>query len=438
MTPQNHPHILNTSPTRYIIAGLLIILIFFGGLTAWSMYFPFQGAVIASGVVKVEGERKVVQHLEGGIIDRIHVREGERVAEGQVLIELKGSQIQATVDLLEGRLWAKQAEASRLRAEAGLKTEIVWLPAFQELQGSRAVSEIMALETDIFNSRRAYIQGQRELYLSQIRQLEKRIGGAREELQSQTRIVANLEEDLTSRRPLVSEKYLGRTNILELERSLFEHQGRMGRLNQDIAQFQQMIQEYQLRIADIQNQYTDQAIARLGVVTDEIFETQEQLKPNLDRLQRLDVRAPTSGIVINMRVHSEGSGVIQSGMPLLEIVPEDLQLVITVHVQPQDIVSVKPGQNTRVQLAAFERRSTPPVQGHVVHVSPDLISQQTPYGTISYYEARIAVDPEDLAAKNAWLSPGMPVVCYITTDERTVISYLLGPLLQGLDSAMRE
>ncbi len=432
------PPILNTNPTRYIIAGLVVILIFFGGLTAWSMYFPFQGAVIASGVVKVEGERKVVQHLEGGIINRIFVREGEHVAEGDVLIELKGSQIESTVDLLQGRLWAKQAEAARLRAEAGLKTAISWPPAFADLQGSRVVSEIMAVETDIFNSRRTYISGQAQLYESQIRQLEKRIAGAREELQSQIAIIANLEEDLKSKRPLVAERYMGKTNILELERSLFEYQGRKGRLHQDIAQYQQMIQEYQLRIADIQNQYTNQAISRLATVADEIFETEEQLKPRLDALQRLEIRAPTAGVVINMKVHSEGSGVIQPGMPLLEIVPEDLRMTLVVQVQPQDIVSVKVGQPARVQLAAFDRQATPPVNGRVTHVSPDLMSQQTAYGPISFYEAHLEVDEADLAAKNAWLAPGMPVVSYITTAERTVISYLLGPLLQSIDAAMRE
>ena len=430
--------ILNTDPTRYIIAGLLVIVLFFGGLTAWSVFFPFQGAVIASGVVKVSGEKKVVQHLEGGLINKIFVKEGDRVSAGDVLIELTSSQVSSNVDLLRGRLWAKQAEASRFKAEAGMKSEIAWSEEFEKLKGNREISEIILTEEKIFSSRRSDLQGKVELYNSQIKQLGNRIEGAKEELKSLEEIILNLEEDLKSKRPLVKDKYLGKTNVLELERILSEQKGRRGKLNQDIAQFHQMIQEFQLRIVDIENQYKEKAVSELGQVTDTIFEIQEQIKPQLDAKERLEIRAPVSGTVINMQIHSEESGVVRPGMPLLEIVPEDLKMIIKAQVRPQDIVSVKAGQDSKVQLAAFQRESTPPVKGKVTYVSPDLLTQQTAQGFVSYYEAHVEVDPEDLAAKNAYLSPGMPVSCYITTEKRTVISYLLGPLLKNVDTALRE
>lgn len=430
--------ILNTDPTRYIIAGLLVIVLFFGGLTAWSVFFPFQGAVIASGVVKVFGEKKMVQHLEGGLINKIFVKEGDRVSAGDVLIELTSSQVSANVDLLRGRLWAKQAEASRFKAEAGMKSEIAWSEEFEKLKGNREISEIILTEERIFSSRRSDLQGKVELYNSQIKQLGNRIEGAKEELKSLEEIILNLEEDLKSKRPLVKDKYLGKTNVLELERALSEQKGRRGKLNQDIAQFHQMIQEFQLRIVDIENQYKETAVSALGQVTDTIFELQEQIKPQLDAKERLEIRAPISGTVINMQIHSEESGVVRPGMPLLEIVPEDLKMIIKVQVRPQDIVSVKEGQDTKVQLAAFQRNSTPPVKGKVTYVSPDLLTQQTAQGFISYYEAHVEVDKEDLAAKNAYLSPGMPVSCYITTEKRTVINYLLDPLLKNVDTALRE
>lgn len=430
--------ILNTDPTRYIIAGLLVIVLFFGGLTAWSVFFPFQGAVIASGVVKVSGEKKVVQHLEGGLINKIFVKEGDRVSSGDVLIELTSSQVSSNVDLLRGRLWAKQAEAARFKAEAGMKSEIAWSEEFEKLKGNREISEIILTEEKIFSSRRSDLQGKVELYNSQIKQLGNRIEGAKEELKSLEEIILNLDEDLKSKRPLVKDKYLGKTNVLELERILSEQKGRRGKLNQDIAQFHQMIQEFQLRIVDIENQYKEKAVSELGQVTDTIFEIQEQIKPQLDAKERLEIRAPVSGTVINMQIHSEESGVVRPGMPLLEIVPEDLKMIIKAQVRPQDIVSVNAGQETKVQLAAFQRKSTPPVKGKVIYVSPDLLSQQTAQGFVSYYEAHVEVDPEDLAAKNAYLSPGMPVSCYITTEKRTVISYLLGPLLKNVDMALRE
>jgi len=430
--------ILNTNPLQYIRAGIIVIVLFFGGLTVWSVFFPFQGAVITTGVVMVSGERKMVQHFEGGIIDKILVKDGDKVKEGDVLIELKSSHVDSNVDLLQGRLWALIAEAARLRAESGMKTDVVWPEEIEQLHDKNEIVKIKAAENDIFTSKRLDIQGKKELYNSQIMQLGNKIDGSKQELNSLTEIIRNLEEDLSSKLPLVKEQYLGKTSILELQRSLSEHKGRKGKLTQEIAQSHQMIQELKLRIMDLETQYKDQALAKLKEVNDKIYEAREQIKPQLDAQERLKIQAPVSGVVINLQVHSEASGVISPAKPLLEIVPEDSKMIIKAQVRPQDIISVKKGQDTKVQLSAFQRKSTPPVKGKVTYISPDLINQESSRGTVSYYEAHVEVDENDLKAKNAYLSPGMPVTCYITTDKRTVISYLLGPLLENVDRAMRE
>ena len=429
--------VINTNPRRFIIAGFLVIFCFFGGIGAWSVYFPFQGAVIASGVVKVFGEKKVVQHLEGGIVDKIYIREGDKVNEGDVLIELKSSQVTANVDLLQGRLWAKLAEASRLNAEITMDSKIKWSKELLESKENEEVAQVMAKEQKIFKYRIADMQGKILLHNSQIKQLGNRIDGANEELKTQDEIIANLNEELQAKRPLFKDQYMGKSNILELERSLAQFKGRKAKLKQDIAEFFQMIQELKLRIVDIENQYRERAVSRLGEVKDIIFEVNEQIKPYLDARKRLKIKAPISGEIINLTVNSE-SGVIQSGMPLLEIVPADSKLIIEAQVRPQDIISVQKGQKTKVQLSAFQRKSTPPVSGKVVYISPDLISLQAYEGTVSYYVAHIEVNKKDLEDKNAYLSPGMPVACYITTDKRSVISYLLDPLLENVDRAMRE
>lgn len=429
--------VINTNPRRFIIAGFLVIFCFFGGIGAWSVYFPFQGAVIASGVVKVFGEKKVVQHLEGGIVDKIYIREGDKVNEGDVLIELKSSQVTANVDLLQGRLWAKLAEASRLNAEITMDSKIKWSKELLESKENEEVAQVMAKEQKIFKYRIADMQGKILLHNSQIKQLGNRIDGANEELKTQDEIIANLNEELQAKRPLFKDQYMGKSNILELERSLAQFKGRKAKLKQDIAEFFQMIQELKLRIVDIENQYRERAVSRLGEVKDIIFEVNEQIKPYLDARKRLKIKAPISGEIINLSVNSE-SGVIQSGMPLLEIVPADSKLIIEAQVRPQDIISVQKGQKTKVQLSAFQRKSTPPVSGKVVYISPDLISLQAYEGTVSYYVAHIEVNKKDLEDKNAYLSPGMPVACYITTDKRSVISYLLDPLLENVDRAMRE
>jgi epimerase transport system membrane fusion protein len=435
---KQHNRILNTNPSRYIIGGLVVIAVFFGGLAAWSVYFPFQGAVIAPGMVKVSGERKKVQHLEGGMIEKIRVREGDLVAAGDPLIELKSTQVMSNVELLQGRLWAGLAEAARLEAEVAMAEDIVWPEELDTIRNQPEVAEILSKETDIFIYRRSDMQGKILLYQSQIKQLGNRIDGAKEEAVSVDEIIDNLNEDLAGKRPLLKDQYMGKTDILQLERTLSEYRGRKGKLKQDIAGFQQQIEELKLRIVDIQNQYRETAVSRLGEVKKTIFELREQIKPQLDARERLTIRAPIPGVVINMQVHSEDTGVISPGMPLLEIVPSDLKLIVTAHVRPQDITSVAPGQSTKVQLGAFQRKSTPPVRGRVVYVSPDLIVPEPGTGRLPHYEAHVEVDPVDLAKKEAYLSPGMPVTCYITTDRRTVISYLLGPLLKNVDMALRE
>jgi epimerase transport system membrane fusion protein len=433
-----HDSILNTNPVKYIIAGLVVIGFFFGGLAVWSVFFPFQGAVIAPGMVKVMGERKVVQHLEGGIIESIRVKEGDRVAAGDPLIELKSSQIVSNVELLQGRLWAKLAEAARLQAEVEMADRIIWPEALTALSDHPDVARLLAKEKDIFTYRRSDLEGKIELYQSQIKQLGNRIEGAREESVSVNEIIDNLEEDIESKRPLLADQFMGKTEILELERTLSEYRGRKGRLKQDMAAFEQQIEELRLRIVDIQNQYRESAMSQLGEVKETIFEVSEQIKPQLDAKQRLIVRAPLSGVVMNMQVHSEDTGVISPGMPLMEIVPSVMKMIITAEVRPQDITSVREGQPTKVQLAAFQRKSTPPVQGRVTHVSPDLILPEPGTQGMPHYLVHVEVDPLDLAEKQAYLSPGMPVSCYITTDKRTVISYLLGPLLRNIDMALRE
>jgi len=429
---------LDTNPLKYIVAGLVIITIFFGGLAVWSWYFPFQGAVIAPGIVKVSGKRKVVQHLEGGIVDKIYVRNGDKVEKGDALIALKDSRVTSNLQLLINRLWFKKAEVVRLRAEAGMKETIVWPPEYQTLKDDAELAEIIDSQQAIFDTRRSELQGKTELYLSQIKQLGNQIDGAKEELKSVDEIILNLEEDLESKRPLFQDKYLGKTNILELERSLSQYKGRKGKLNQEIAQYNQMIQERRLQILDIENVYRETSVSTLGEVMDIIFELEEQIKPQLDASERLLILAPISGEIINMEVHSEDSGVIPPRMNLLEIVPENSQLIIAARVRPQDITSVRQGQDTKVALAAFQRTATPPVRGRVTYVSPDLVEPENPQREMPYYEAEVQVDIGDLQAKDAYLSPGMPVTCYITTDERTVISYILGPLLQNIDTALRE
>ncbi|MCF8039390.1 MAG: HlyD family type I secretion periplasmic adaptor subunit [Desulfohalobiaceae bacterium] len=429
---------INTNPNKLILAGLLIIVFFFGGLGAWSAFFPFQGAVIASGTVKVSNEKKTVQHLEGGIVDEILVQEGDRVDKGQTLIRLKSSRVIASVSLLRGQLRAKKAEAARLQAESTMEKSIDWPKDLLEVKDQPEVAMILKKQQDIFASRRKDLKGKISLHYSQIEQIKEQIEGIREELLAQKDIIQALKEELSAKKELLQGKYIDKAAILELRRMLAERKGREGRLKQNIAEARQKIEELKLRIVDLRNSYREKAVSRLSEVSDLIFELKEKLRPQVDAQQRLEITAPIAGEVMNLRIHSEESGVIQAGQPILDIVPGQAKLVVEARVRLQDITDVKKGQPTKVQLSAFNRRSTPPVPGEVIYVSADQVSEETSRGVRSYYLAHVRVNPEQLEEYGAYLSPGMPAVCYITTEKRTVLGYLLEPILGIVDQAMRE
>lgn len=430
--------LLDTDPKNLIIAGIVVISVFFGGLGLWSVLFPFEGAIISPGTVQVDGKKRVVQHLEGGIIDNIYVKDGEHVNKGDLLIKLKSSQVLANVELLQGRLWLKQGQEARLRAEISMADKITWPKSLLKEKHRPDVKDILVKENEIFKSAKSGLEGEIALYESQIIQLEKRIEGVQEEFNAHNVTIENFNEEIDAKKKLLEDKYMGKSQILELERRLSEYKGKRGRLKQDIAEYQQKIEEFRLRIEDNKNNYRQEALKKISSVKDTIFEVNEQIKPYLDAKQRLEIRAPLSGQVVNLAVNSEGSGVIRPSMPLLEIIPEKTPMVIYGKVNPKDITAVKIDQHTNVQLVAFKRDDIPPLPAKVTYVSGDLKTEQTARGNMPYYEVHVRIAKEILEKNYAYLSPGMPVVCYIKTDKRSVISYILDPLLRNVDNAMRE
>ncbi|MFZ2630264.1 MAG: HlyD family type I secretion periplasmic adaptor subunit [Desulfosalsimonadaceae bacterium] len=436
--PNSEDKHLKTNPKHLILGGLLVIFIFFGGLVAWSIFLPFSGAVIAPGLVTISQERKTVQHLEGGIVEKILVQPGDEVEKDQPLIILKRSEVNSTVSLLSGQIWAKMAAMARLRAESVHNDTINWPLELKENKDKPEVADAMKMEKDIFKSRRLDLTGQIDMLNSQINQLNEQVLGASEELKAQHEVQATLEEEIQAKQSLFDENYIDKAQLLQLKRQRAEGKGRVGRLKQSIAEINQKIEEFKMRIVSLKNKYKEESLAELGKTQDIIFQLEEQLRPKEDAMERLTIRAPIAGEILNMRIHSEDSGVIQPGQPIMEIVPKDARLIIEAHIQPDKITHVKKGQKARVQLSAFNRRTTPPVAGEVIYVSADQVTRETAAGQQSFYLAHIQVSEKELKAIGAYLSPGMPAVSYIETDKRTIIGYLLDPILEMLDRSLRE
>lgn len=427
-----------TNPRRIIAAGLIVIFVFFGGLGAWAALSPFSGAVIAPGAVKVTQERKMVQHLEGGIVDQIFVREGSRVKAGDLLLRLKSTSAVASVDMLRGQLAALLAKEARLRAESRLAGTIHWPEELLQRRDEPAAIEAMSKEEEIFRSQSADLLGKIDLLSSQIRQLEEKILGAEEEQAANEKVIAALEEETEAKEALLEGRYIDLSQVLELRRQLAEREGRRGSVRQVIAETRQRIEELKLRSIDLKNTHRARAATQLAEVTDEIFARRERLRPAVDMAERLEIRAAISGEVINLAIHSEDAGVVRPGEPIMEIVPEDAELIIESQIRPEDITKVKPGQPTKVQLTAFNRRDLAPLDGEVLHVSGDKLVQRSPMGEQPYYLVQVRVLPEALEEHEVHLTPGMPAVCFITTEERTVMGYLLEPIFFFLDRSLRE
>lgn len=433
-----HPHHDSVeNPRKIITQGLIVVFLFFGILGIWSVFGEISGAVVAPGKVKIETERKTVQHLEGGIVDAILVREGEEVKEGQVLIVLEGVQVDASANMLQKQLVALLAAQTRSVAERDLKTSFIWPEELVQLAGVGHSEDVLANEKKIFNARREALDGQISLLKSQIGQINAQIGGYQDQMQAEQAIIATLNEELAAKRQLYEQRYLEKSQILELERMLASHEGNRGHMRQAIAEARQKSSELLLRIEDAKNRFIEEATGQLGKLDNEIIQTRERIRPLKDARKRLQVVAPVSGRVVGLKVHSKG-GVVRPGEPLMDIVPKDNPLIVEIQVPVNKITEVFIGQDALVQLDAFDTRVTPHIPAKLIYISADRLEERTNAGAMPYFLCYVEIDPSALKGADMYLSPGMPATVFITTKKRTVLYYMMEPLLKNWDRALRE
>lgn len=440
---------LTPSPTppglrRVALAGFITIALFFGGLGTWVATAQLQGAIIARGEVIVENYRKQVQHLTGGIVEDILVREGDWVERDQVLIRLNGETVAATRALYRARMNSLQAKRARLEAALADRTTIDWPQALQTRAAEDAeLAQILASEDQIFAANRAARDSQEALYRAQIDQAESLEAGlARQEASIQA-IIASMEDEIQAKAKLLDEGHIQRLHILELERNQNNNQARLEDVRTDRAQAEKRVQALELQISDLHQRYLQQAATQLGEVRDQIAALHEQLRPAEDAYRRLEIRAPVAGVVVNLNVRTEG-GVIGGGQPLMEIVPRDSSLIVSTQVPTSKIDEVRRGQKAKVSLSAFSTRTTPKVDGAVSYVSADRMSTPQSSGeraTQPYYLVYVTLDEDSLKAAigdPSRLAPGMPAEVYIQTDASTMLSYILSPITGSLDRSFRE
>ncbi len=425
---------------KVIRAGLIVIAVMFGGFGTWIALAPLSGAVIAPGSVKIEANRKTIQHLEGGIVKAILVREGEYVAKGQRLILLNDLQASASVSILSDQLDAETARDARLAAERNYASEVVYPPALQQrAKADSKVAELLQNDLNLFQAKRKSLDGQMELLRSQTKQIKDQILGLAQQIESAQQSIGYLREELTANETLYKKNYVQYTRLLALKRAISEKEENQGEYIARKASAQQQISEMELRIISLRDAYTQGATDEQKDVTKKIFDLQDRLRPTSDALERLTVTAPVAGQVVGLQVHTTG-GVVSPGEPLLDIVPSNNQLIIEARVQTTDIDDVHKGMEAEVRLSAYKQRTTPLVKGTVTYVSGDSFTDKTQNSAPPYYLVHINVDPKSLKdiGQEITLYPGMPVEVFIKTVSRTALQYIFDPVTSSLNRAFRE
>jgi epimerase transport system membrane fusion protein len=427
--PLAAPDAFAGDPRPYLRAGWLVILLAFGGVGAWAALAPLDGAVIAPSVVTVISHRKTVQHLEGGIVEEILVRDGDAVAEGDLLLRLDDAEAQAALAILDAKLELLRATEARLAAERD-GSEIEFPEHLARRASEPRVGEILASQRELFEARRTALEGEAEILGRRIGQLEEAIAGLEAQRRSKQRQVELIEEELGGLRKLFEQGYASRNRMRELERAGAELEGERGEHAAEIARAENEIGEARLRSLQIRKEFRESVIDELHEVQAGILDAVERRAAAQDRRARLEIRAPQAGQVVGMTVHTLGA-VVSPGQPILHIVPEDDELVVEAHVHPRDIDRVSVGQEARVRFSAFDVRTTPQLEGVVIRVSADLVTD--PGSHEAYYLVQTRI-PEASRSRlgELRLVPGMPAETFIQTGTRTLLAYLLKPLTDGL------
>ncbi|MDD5272486.1 MAG: HlyD family type I secretion periplasmic adaptor subunit [Methylovulum sp.] len=408
--------------------GYLIIILIFGFFGVWSVFAPLGSAALAPGTVAVEGYRKTVQHLEGGMVKALNVRDGDTVTKGQVLIELEGTPSRAQLETMRGQLFSALAREARLTAERDGKATVSYATLLKQESNDPRAQEAMRVQDQAFAVRKHSRNGEISILQEQHRQLLAKIEGIKAQKTSRNSLVDSLDKDLVDFRAMLKEGYMEKQKVTELERRLAEAKGDEGDFTANIATAQTQISEIALKILQIEKEFQRDVIDELSKVQTELSELREKMQWLNDTVARTVIKAPEAGMVLGLTIHTLGA-VIPPGGHLLDIVPQQEKLVIEAQVSPIDIDRVHIGQDTEIRFSAFKSSKTPKVAGHLVALSADRLSDEKQ--EVSYYLARVEVDPDGLAElsrRGLVLLPGMPAEVLINTGDRTFFEYLMQPL----------
>ncbi len=427
---------LNRSSRRLTLAGFAIIGVLFGGFGTWASIAELSSAAIAPGVVAVQSSTKTIQHLEGGIVKEILVRDGDYVEAGEVLIRLDDTRARASLEILRQQYWGAIVLRARLLAERDGTDNVDFPESVLARLDNESVAQALLGQQRIFETRSKALQGQIDILQQRTAQYRDEIAALNAQLVAEERQLKLIAEEIVGVRELYEKGLERKPRLLALQRKSAEIEGLKGQHLALIARTKQKIGETLLRIIDLTNRRLEEVVSELRNVEARIADVEERLRAATDVLERVEIRAPASGIVVGLRMHTLGA-VVSTGEPILDLVPQNEKLIIEAKVQPEDIDSVYPGLDAEIRLTAYNRRLTPTVRGVVVYVSADsLVDADT---GLAHYKARIELEPSSLhLLQDVELYPGMPAEVMIVTGKQSALDYMLAPLTERLARAFKE
>jgi len=432
MTPALH------SIQRYMIVGMVIVGFVTFGIGGWAATSELTGAVIGQGVLVVDSSVKKVQHPTGGVVGELRVREGDKVIAGDILLRLDETQTLANATIVSKSFDELVARQARLEAERDNADQITFPKLLLERTRDPAseAARAIAAERSLFDLRRQARGGQKAQLKERSAQLQEEIKGYLGQAEAKQREVDFIHKELEGVRTLFEKKLVPMNRLTALERDTARLEGERSQLSGMTAQAKGKIAEIELQIIQIDQDLRTEVGKDLIETRSKISELAERKTAAVDQLYRIDIRAPQSGRVHQLTVHTVG-GVISPGEQIMLIVPDADALAVEVKIAPRDIDQVYVGQAASMRFAAFDQKTTPEIEGEVSLVSADLVQEQRT--GMSYYTARVLLNPEEVARLgNAKLLPGMPVDVFIKTPGRTAFSYLIKPLRDQAERAFKE
>lgn len=430
------PDIAFMSGRRLVGTGRLIVLAFIVCIFGWGAFAPLSSAILAPGVLVVASHVKSIQHLEGGIVRNIYVKDGQSVRTGQVLVRLDDTQAKAALKSLMDENDALAAQEARLTAERDGKQTIAFPPDLQQRAADPAVAQAMLGEQHAFDARRDTLAQQIDILSKRTEENDAIIAGLRKEQASVEKQLSLIAREISGVQELYDKGLSTLPRLLALQRQSADLAGQSGQLTEKIAQTELSSGENKLQIMNLKNQTLSDVVKDLRDVQTKHFDLIDRIQAARDVLARLTVRAPNAGKVANLTVHTNGQ-VIRPGDPIMDIVPQRDALEVEAHVRPEDADSVRIGMGAKVNLSAYQGRRLPMITGIVRTISADRQVDQR--SGQAYFTVSITVDRAPLAAyPDVKLMPGLPVEVALNTGSRTALDYLTEPITDVFRRGMKE